>query len=446
MEAHEVRLAEAPNTPDALVTEAADPNAAEALTEFLYLLPVGVLRFNDRGAVDLMNPLAAQLLLQVAPHGSDLADAFAALRLFSPDLSEQVAGFTSPHGPLLRDVRFDTITAGRRMVLRLGVHRVRLGVHVAVIEDVTRLAEQEDLAAAQRRRLASIVEHVRDYAIFTLDADGLVDEWNPSLRRNGGWEAVDVAGQGLGIFMPAEDAGQVWAAAMVADAARLGSVETEGWRRRRDGSRFWGNTVLTALPDRASRVRGFAVVERDLSERKTREDDLQRLAATDPLTGTANRRAGMAALELALAGGGEVSVLLLDLDRFKAVNDEHGHPVGDAVLKACAAACRAAIQAQGTLIRWGGEEFLIVLPGTGPVAARAVAERVLAAVRAARIEIGDAFLHVTASVGVATSASDTPDQLIRCADDALYAAKQSGRDRLVQAPASLITSVSSSCR
>lgn len=167
-------------------------------------------------------------------------------------------------------------------------------------------------------------------------------------------------------------------------------------------------------------------------------EEAGRLATTDPLTGAFNRRW----LERVLVGevercarfGRIFSVLMIDLDHFKAVNDRYGHRQGDAVLvevaRRLATVCRANVD---TLARVGGEEFVCVLPETPPAGAAAVAERIVGAMRA------EPFLHhgrddplrVTVSVGAALYPQDglTPESLLAAADRALYEAKQAGRDR-----------------
>ena len=128
--------------------------------------------------------------------------------------------------------------------------------------------------------------------------DGLIEEWNQSLQRFAGWLAADVQGRSMSMFFPLDDPDRPDLNLLLAEALRTGSTETEGWRLKRDGSRLWANTVVTALPDEAGTVRGFVVVSRDLTERKSQEDDLKKLATVDPLTGAYNRRRGDALLEV----------------------------------------------------------------------------------------------------------------------------------------------------
>jgi diguanylate cyclase (GGDEF)-like protein len=167
---------------------------------------------------------------------------------------------------------------------------------------------------------------------------------------------------------------------------------------------------------------------------------IERHLYEDPLTQLRNRRFLFSQLHALVSGarrhGRPLSVAAIDLDGFKSVNDRFGHAVGDAVLIAVAKALRTGIRAEDCVGRLGGEEFLALLPDTGPSAAARTSERLRAAVAEARGPV-----PMTASVGWATLApGEDPDDLVRRADDALYEAKAAGRDRVrgaVEGPATL---------
>lgn len=166
-------------------------------------------------------------------------------------------------------------------------------------------------------------------------------------------------------------------------------------------------------------------------------EESRREGETDPLTRLPNRRVFDVtlgrALSVATLVGRPLALLMVDIDHFKRVNDDHGHPVGDRVLCAVAdALARTFPRGSDLVARYGGEELAVVLADCGPDEARSAAERCTAAVRALRIERGSVAVSVTCSVGVAIAerGEDVPSLVVR-ADRALYDAKRSGRDRFV---------------
>jgi diguanylate cyclase (GGDEF)-like protein len=157
---------------------------------------------------------------------------------------------------------------------------------------------------------------------------------------------------------------------------------------------------------------------------------LARLAQVDPLTGALNRRG--IETEVPPDGATRMSVAMIDVDHFKRVNDTLGHPTGDLVLQHVATAIASVLRTNDAVIRYGGEEFLVVLPEVGIHDALMVAERLRATIAAAPTAIPGGELHVTVSIGVAERQPDElRDALIARADAALYQAKAAGRDRVV---------------
>jgi diguanylate cyclase (GGDEF)-like protein/PAS domain S-box-containing protein len=182
----------------------------------------------------------------------------------------------------------------------------------------------------------------------------------------------------------------------------------------------------------------------DVSERKRAERELQALqealrdqSTHDALTGLHNRRYLQESLTEVLARAETISstvtVIMIDLDHFKEINDTIGHVAGDEVLRACGALLKRSARAHDVSCRYGGEEFLLVLPGVTVDTSTQRAEQLRSAIEAARIEFGGRQIAVSASVGVATFPRDgrTGDELIAAADAALYAAKAAGRNRVV---------------
>jgi diguanylate cyclase (GGDEF)-like protein len=171
-------------------------------------------------------------------------------------------------------------------------------------------------------------------------------------------------------------------------------------------------------------------------ELEAERERLAHLACTDALTGVHNRRSFMdrlaAAASLGARHGRPVSVLLLDVDHFKAINDTHGHPVGDSTLRALAATCLRSLRDGDCVGRLGGEEFAVLLPETDGAGAVVIGERLRAALARTEVPASGVRLRFTVSVGVASldAAADDAEKLLHRADEALYAAKRGGRNRV----------------
>jgi two-component system cell cycle response regulator len=198
------------------------------------------------------------------------------------------------------------------------------------------------------------------------------------------------------------------------------------------------STIYTQEELMARLADAMARTESALQELQRTNHKLEHLAATDPLTGAANRREFFQRVEAEIArakrGGAPFSLLALDLDHFKLINDSYGHQVGDEVLRGFVQKCLDAIRPYDGVARVGGEEFMVLLPRAALDAARSIAERVRGAVATEVFYTGTGrAVAVTVSVGVIEFGrdGDTIDTLLRVADERLYQAKHNGRNRVV---------------
>ena len=183
--------------------------------------------------------------------------------------------------------------------------------------------------------------------------------------------------------------------------------------------------------------RGTVLLLSDITENAALLEELSALASQDALTGICNRRRfdelGGRDIELSRRAGKSVGVLMVDLDFFKRVNDEYGHPVGDEVLKAVCAACKDALRSTDVIARYGGEEFAVLLPDSGREDSVAIAERLRARIAGISLAREGGIVSITASLGAYAGVPARDEDLalyLGRADEALYGSKVKGRNRV----------------
>ena len=298
---------------------------------------------------------------------------------------------------------------------------------LTVRENVRLLAETA--ARQNEARFRSLVQHSSDVILVTR-ADGTIRFVSPSATRVFGYDPASMIRQTVTDLLHPEDRER--AATFFRDAALApgvtGPVE---WRfRQPDGSWLHAEILATNLL-RDGTVKGIVLNTRDVSERRRLEEQLIHQAFHDPLTGLANRalfRDRVShALALAQRRGTPVTVLFLDLDDFKTVNDSLGHAEGDRLLIAAAERFLACARSADTVARLGGDEFAILIEGAD--GREGLPDR-LSAAMSHPFSLSGNQLRVTASIGVASAGGDdTADDLLRNADVAMYAAKRHGKGR-----------------
>jgi diguanylate cyclase (GGDEF)-like protein/PAS domain S-box-containing protein len=272
--------------------------------------------------------------------------------------------------------------------------------------------------------------------IMTLDDEGVVRFASSSISEIAGYDPATIVGRPLHELVDKEDRQEVLGATQRSISAPDATVMFEFRARRASGELGWFESHARAVTGEAGTVTGTIHMVREVSARKARELDLARAAATDPLTGLANRRALAQAYDkisrpAADAAGGSY-IALFDLDHFKLVNDQHGHAAGDEVLKRFALILRSRMRAEDLVARIGGEEFAVLFSGITEREAMDACERVRAqfAARTNRTSDG-AEIRTTVSVGLAAVEPErTFTESLEVADQALYQSKNGGRNRL----------------
>ena len=284
-------------------------------------------------------------------------------------------------------------------------------------------------------RTRMIIESSYD-AFIAINQQGEICDWNQQAQKTFGWSRQEALGAVLADLIIPEQYRQAHAQGMqhfmeTGKGAVLNKpIELVGLRR--GGEEFPVELTIRAMQFKEGYE--FCAFLRDITERQTVAKLLQR-SHSDPLTGAANRHSFndrmIEAMKRCIRNKTRLAVLYLDIDRFKDINDEYGHQVGDTLLKEFTLRLRSVIRATDTLARMGGDEFVVILEDlTHGRAAETVAHKILDAVRI-NMQVDALELAVTTTVGVAYyNGEPNPEQLLDKADKAMYRAKQAGRNRM----------------
>ena len=304
---------------------------------------------------------------------------------------------------------------------------------VSSVRDISEQVATERALEESERHYRMLADNATDVVIHS-GADGRITWVSPSVHTILGRRPAELVGSRVTDFMHPADVERT--RAIIRETLALGQTggRTEARFDTGDGRWRWMSMVGRAIVDDDGVLRGGIDTLRDIQSEHEAREELRRLATRDPLTGLANRRQLVARLAVALghrpATSGRTAVLFIDVDRLKAINDEHGHQAGDDVLVELAQRLAAAVGIDDVVGRFGGDEFVVLLRA---VASTDEADAVAAAVHdalARPVRITTGLVDVTVSIGLAVAAStDTPDTLLRRADTALYRAKEGGRGR-----------------
>jgi len=296
---------------------------------------------------------------------------------------------------------------------------------------------------ANEAKLRAVIETAID-GVMIVNGQGIIETFNLSCEKIFGWGRAEILGKTILTVMPQE--WQLLHGQMFSGAREIDEQKVAGHARVVRGLRKGGEQFPLEISLSSTQVGGdqlYIAMVRDISERVVAEERLFAMATQDGLTGVRNRRYFLGGLESEVARcrrhGRQLSLLALDADHFKAVNDTFGHAAGDLVLKRLAETCRDNLREVDFVGRMGGEEFAIVMPDTDLQTAGLAAERLRRLVAEQRIDFEGETLQITMSVGIAGLRRDAPEagseDLLRRADQALYSAKAGGRNRVVLAPA-----------
>ena len=321
----------------------------------------------------------------------------------------------------------------------IGTGAIRLGaqdflpkdeLQPALLARTLRYAIERYRSQRELRLMAAAFDSAQ--AILVTDPRGRVLRANPAFTRITGYEEAEILDENPRIlqsgYQDLEFYNRMWTALQ-----QNGHWEGEIWNRRRDGTVYPQWETISAVYDTAGQLEYYVAVFHDISEQKRLEAELEREATTDRLTGLYNRQRFDAELERALARtrryGTDAGAILFDIDHFKRLNDTYGHDAGDRVLVELSRRVAGTLRRSDFLARWGGEEFVVLLPETGPEGTRQMAERMRREVASTPVDGAGA---ISVSLGVTIfHREDDPDTLLKRLDNALYEAKRVGRNCVV---------------
>jgi diguanylate cyclase (GGDEF)-like protein/PAS domain S-box-containing protein len=274
-----------------------------------------------------------------------------------------------------------------------------------------------------------------DYGIFTCDLDGKINTWNVGAERITGFLAGEIIGRDNAVIFTMEDQARDEPRQEMHIAKTTGRAADYRWHLRKDGSRFWADGVLTMIRGEAGQHVGYLKILRDITDRKLAEAELHRIANSDMLTGLPNRFSFEAHLEemiaMACRSGQPMALHLIDLDRFKQVNDSLGHHAGDLLLQQAAQRMRRVLRDSDFVARLGSDEFVLLQPNMPVIQAGAELAAKLNVVLSQPFDIGGHEVKISGSIGIAICPDDgvDSDQLLKKADLALYRAKADGKGK-----------------
>ncbi len=290
----------------------------------------------------------------------------------------------------------------------------------------------ERIRGEEARALAELVFRTSPFGITITDAENRILRVNPAFSAITGYSPEEVMGMDPKLFASGRHDEEFYRE-MWKEIGIRGAWEGEIWDRRKNGEIYpqWLSIVVLKEGDQILNHIGIFF---DIGERKAAEEKLRYLATTDPLTGLPNRQAFMRSVERALFGdrGTRVAVLLVDIDRFKTINDTLGHALGDRILKEAGTRLSELARPESPVARLGGDEFVLALSGESREGIEsgtlALIDRTRKALRLPFVA-GEGTIHLDVSIGVSLFPDDgaSPEELLRTAEIALYQAKEGGR-------------------
>lgn len=291
----------------------------------------------------------------------------------------------------------------------------------------------------ERMILATAIEQ-SSVAILMTDIDGSIIYVNPAFEKISGYATSELIGRNPRIFKSGLTDKEIYEK-MWKTISSGGVWNGEQINKRKDGSHYYEDSRITPIYDKDNKLMYYLAVKHDITERKKLEAKLKEISIRDPLTNAYNRRYLLERLNQISDNYKRVekafSISILDIDTFKKINDAYGHQAGDFILVELVQIISESIRSYDILGRYGGEEFVLVLPDTDKEEAYTIIQRILEVIRGKNFIYENNNIKVTFSAGISDANEIGKEdfnigELIRLADNRLYKAKEDGRNRIVK--------------
>jgi diguanylate cyclase (GGDEF)-like protein/PAS domain S-box-containing protein len=424
------------------------------LLQLLYMAPVGLIKTDLEGNIELANAVAAQLLMPISRDG-EMVNLFTLLDEVLPNFNSQVASFSPSHGSICDGLQIRVnANCDDRMLQRF------LSITVTKINQSTLLASLSDVSEERRMvmkiegneaRMRALLDAALD-AIISMDDKGRITDWNKQAERMFSWAKDEVLGKPLlDTLAPAQS--RTDQEIGLVRFLKTGQTEISSQHIELTAMRSNGLGVpveLSLVPFEMNGVHHVTAFISDITDRKRAYEMVRQLAYHDPLTGLANRTLLNDRLTQAMLAGERSkcfsALMFLDLDNFKPINDLHGHHIGDLLLVEVAKRLKSCVRDVDTVARLGGDEFVVLL-GRLHLSRIESSEQALIVAEKIRVSLSTPYQfslsqatdlaptlehQCSASIGVVmfVGRQDQSTDILKWADAAMYEAKGTGRNMI----------------